>query len=237
LVAKRNLFNNPVPNGCGGGTVFFVTKTGHRYLKNDEFREEGGTPAIIESIRAGMIFQLKSAIGTDVILQKETEYVQKTIHFFQNIPNVHLLGSLSVERLAIFSFIIEHEESGLYLHSNFVSALLNDLFGIQTRSGCACAGPYAQYLLGIDPLLANSYDEALIQDERLESRRMTHETTIAEILRPGFTRFNLTFFWDESRVDFVLNAIKFVAQHGWKFLPQYIFNLETGEWRHHNFQV
>lgn len=33
LVAKKSLFRNTVPNGCGGGTVFFVTQGGHRYLK------------------------------------------------------------------------------------------------------------------------------------------------------------------------------------------------------------
>jgi hypothetical protein len=29
-------------------------------------------------------------------------------------------------------------------------ALLNDLFGIQSRGGCSCAGPYGHRLLGID---------------------------------------------------------------------------------------
>jgi hypothetical protein len=37
-----------------------------------------------------------------------------------------------------------------YLHHNFVVALLNDLFGIQSRGGCSCAGPYGHRLLGID---------------------------------------------------------------------------------------
>ena len=34
-------------------------------------REEGGTPAIIESIRAGLVFQLKQAVGLDVIRAHE----------------------------------------------------------------------------------------------------------------------------------------------------------------------
>ena len=34
-------------------------------------REEGGTPAIVESIRAGLVFQLKEAIGSDVIVALE----------------------------------------------------------------------------------------------------------------------------------------------------------------------
>ena len=60
------------------------------------------------------------------------------------IPNIFILGSMSQERLSIFSFLIKHEQSGLFLHSNFVASLLNDMFGIQKRSGCACAGPYVQ---------------------------------------------------------------------------------------------
>lgn len=150
-----------------------------------------------------------------------------------------ILGSLSVRRLSIFSFLIQHEQTGLYLHPNFVTSLLNDLFGIQTRSGCACAGPYAQFVMGLTYEMAKAYEEILIQDERIDRHhlRIGHDTTKSEMLRPGFTRLNLPFFFHESRVDFILNAIKFVCEHGWKFLPQYICNLQTAEFRHRNFQV
>jgi selenocysteine lyase/cysteine desulfurase len=166
-------------------------------------------------------------------------FLRKAIQFLTKIPNLHLLGSLNTERLTLFSFLIKHEQSGLYLHSNFVTSLLNDLFGIQTRSGCACAGPYAQYLMGIPYEMAKSYEEVLIQDERIDRThlRINHETTKSEILRPGFTRFNMPFFMDEQHIEFILNAIKFVCEHGWQFLPLYIFNLETGEFRHRNLQV
>lgn len=33
LVAKKKLFKNKVPNGSGGGAVFFVSRKDHRYLK------------------------------------------------------------------------------------------------------------------------------------------------------------------------------------------------------------
>ena len=33
LAAKKNLFKNPVPANCGGGTVFFVRREHHTYLK------------------------------------------------------------------------------------------------------------------------------------------------------------------------------------------------------------
>ena len=59
-------------------------------------------------------------------------------------PNIAILGNDTASRLPIFSIIIYHQDSGKLVHHNFVSVLLNDLYGIQARGGCACAGPYAQ---------------------------------------------------------------------------------------------
>jgi selenocysteine lyase/cysteine desulfurase len=244
LIVKKNLLQNQVPETQGGGTVFFVTKYDHRYLKNEELREEAGTPSIIGDIRAGLLFQLKSSIGIQNIINKEQQITKHTFEFMSKIKNLIILGpQYSIDRLSIFSFLIQHEQTGYYLHSNFVTSLLNDLFGIQTRSGCLCAGPYSQYLLGISYDLAKTYEHFLVQDERLDRShlRLKHDSNLAsaaaEILRPGFTRFNLAFFFDQTKIDFILNAFQFVSQNGWKFLPWYTFNLETGEWRHINHQV
>lgn len=59
-------------------------------------------------------------------------------------PKITILGNEKARRLPIFSLLIHHPDSGKILHHNFVSVLLNDLYGIQARGGCACAGPYAQ---------------------------------------------------------------------------------------------
>ena len=64
-------------------------------------------------------------------------------------PAIELLGNLEAPRLSIVSFVVR-SPSGRYLHHNYVVALLNDLFGIQSRGGCSCAGPYGHRLLGID---------------------------------------------------------------------------------------
>lgn len=55
-----------------------------------------------------------------------------------------VVGPHSIPRLPVFSFLVWHRDSGRYLHHNFVCAILNDVFGIQTRGGCSCAGPYSQ---------------------------------------------------------------------------------------------
>ena len=247
LIAKKKLFNNPKPDGGGGGSVFFVTEKDHRYLKETELREEGGTPSIVESVRAGLAMQLKQSVGMSYIAKREHELMKLAKQKLSNIPNFHLLGNGFVEgnhhNLPILSFLItapSQSSNSLFLHHNYVSAILNDLFGIQSRGGCACAGPYAQYLLGISSDLAKQYESILMEDERLDRshlRRGHSEYSQFEVLRPGFTRLNLSWFSSDDEINFILDALIFIAEHGWKVMPQYKFNNETGEWRHHTNQV
>ena len=44
-----------------------------RYLQEVENREEGGTPPIVESVRAGMVFQLKDAVGVTSIQERDEQ--------------------------------------------------------------------------------------------------------------------------------------------------------------------
>ena len=141
LVVKKSMLRNQIPHGVGGGTVLFVGHYSQHYLSDPEMREEGGTPAIVESIRAGLVFNLKDSISADWIMQREEALVQRAYSKWLDVPELILLGSTCVPRLSIFSFLIRHPPTGYFLHHNFVCALLNDLFGIQARGGCACAGP------------------------------------------------------------------------------------------------
>ena len=81
LVAKKQLFSNPVPSHSGGGTVFFVTPTKHRYFRPLEVREEGGTPSIIGSIRAGLAMQVKEVC---IVFTGKTSGQGKQLHWAQN---------------------------------------------------------------------------------------------------------------------------------------------------------
>lgn len=180
-----------MPHGVGGGTVLLVDKSKQIYDSNNENREEGGTPAIIESIRLGLVFKFKEELNPIIIENKEKLFSNKAIQFFKKVPNLILLGNLKIERLPIFSFLIINPETGLYLHYNFVTKLLNDLFGIQSRSGCACAGPYGHYLLGIDEELGEKYHNKLVIKDKSSKDYISAKN---EILKPGFTRFNIPFF-------------------------------------------
>ncbi|CAL8095207.1 unnamed protein product [Calicophoron daubneyi] len=246
LIAKKALFakGEEQPCGGGGGTVFFVRRDNHIYLKEVEEREEGGTPAIVESIRAGLVMQLKEAVTSEVIMEREEMFVKRIWDRLADCPNIMVLGGKEALRLPIISVVIRHpypflktdeNESPhcLFLHHNFVAALLNDLFGIQARSGCACAGPYAMDLLGIDEALAKLYEETLSQCQ-IEPKKLdaVKNAPQHEIIRPGFTRLSFPFFMPEKEMDFVLDAVRFVAAHGWAFVPLYQYNPATGEWKH-----
>ncbi|MBX3251355.1 MAG: aminotransferase class V-fold PLP-dependent enzyme [Myxococcales bacterium] len=216
LIAKRKLFRNRVPAVPGGGTVAYVNSTDHRYLDDPEHREEGGTPAILESIRAGLVFQLKEAVGVDAIRAHEESFIHRAIASWSQNPHIHILGNPDAWRLSIVSFIVRHGDR--YLHHAFVAALLNDLFGIQARSGCSCAGPYGHRLLGIDLETSREFEREILRG--------------CEGIKPGWVRVNFNYFLSEEVFDFLLKAVHFVAEHGWKLLPHYRFEAHTGLWRH-----
>jgi selenocysteine lyase/cysteine desulfurase len=216
LVVKRALLKNTVPATPGGGTVAYVNQEEHRYVADPVVREEGGTPAIIESIRAGLVFQLKEAVGADAIREREVDFIQRAIASWSKNPNIAILGNKNAWRLSIVSFIVRHREA--YLHHNFVVALLNDLFGIQSRGGCGCAGPYGHRLLGIDVQTSKEFEREIVRG--------------CEGIKPGWVRVNFNYFLSETQFQFLLDAIHLVASDGWRLLPHYTFDPDTGEWRH-----
>ncbi|MEP6798130.1 MAG: aminotransferase class V-fold PLP-dependent enzyme, partial [Lapillicoccus sp.] len=208
---------NTVPVVPGGGTVTFVTPTEHAYVRDVEHREEGGTPAIIGSIRAGLVFQLKDAVGVEAIRHREEQLLARALERWRSNPAVEILGDPEADRLAIISFLVR-APSGLALHHNVVVALLNDLFGIQARGGCSCAGPYGHELLGIDDAHSRVYQRAL--DSGCEG------------LKPGWVRLNLNYFVADQVVDHIIDAVDFIAHHGAQLLGDYRFDPTTGLWRH-----
>jgi hypothetical protein len=130
-------------------------------------------------------------------------------------PNIERLGHPQAARLSITAFRIKTDFG--YLHHGFVTALLNDLFGIQVRGGCSCAGPYGHQLLNIDSVQSERIQQAMRQGEKL--------------VKPGWVRFNLNYFLDDEEANFILDAIDFVAEHGLTILPYYAYDQASDLWR------
>ncbi|GHD26756.1 aminotransferase class V-fold PLP-dependent enzyme [Halioglobus pacificus] len=216
LVVKEALLSNAVPAVVGGGTVAYVSPDSHHYVADVERREEGGTPAIIESIRAGMVFALKEQVGVKTIEERESQFIARALSRLDEHPSIEILGSTERQRLAILSLRIKHR--GKDLHYGFVVALLNDLFGIQARGGCSCAGPYGHQLLSIDASAS----------ERIAQRVLAGDFA----QRPGWVRLSFNYFIDDAEFDYLLSAIELIAEHGWRLLPDYNYCTHTGVWRH-----
>ncbi|KAF1779009.1 Pyridoxal phosphate-dependent transferase [Phytophthora cactorum] len=190
LVVKKNLMNNEVPTVPGGGTVLFVTEKAHSYLANKVEREEEA----LRTFWAVSVSVWPSSLSNTWVLNVSW------------ISNVSTSSTSANRSLPIFSMMIRFGDR--FLHHNFVCALLNDVFGVQARGGCQCAGPFGSRLLGL------SRDHIVDLGHAVVAKH--------EILKPGVAR----------EVNYVLEAVHFVADHGWKFLPQYDFNCRTGVWRH-----
>jgi len=216
LVVRRELVRNRVPTTPGGGTVAFVDPVGHRYLEDPVAREEGGTPAIVESIRAGLVFALKQAVGTEAIQAGEERLWHRALARWAGNPGVEVLGNPHARRLSIVSLRLRHGER--YLHHDYVVALLSDLFGIQSRGGCSCAGPYGHRLLQIDSAQSHAF-----RDE------INHG---CEGIKPGWTRINFNYFISDRVADYLIDAVDLTATHGHRLLTDYRFDPQTGQWRH-----
>ncbi|EWT00500.1 aminotransferase [Intrasporangium oryzae NRRL B-24470] len=219
LVVRRELLTNRVPDVPGGGTVAYVNPSAHDYLTDPAHREEGGTPAIIEAIRAGLVFQLKDAVGVPVIRAQEERFLRRAVEAWKDEPGIEILGNLAAERLSIVSFVV-HANDGRYLHHNFVVAVLNDLFGIQARGGCSCAGPYGHYLLGIDLERSHEFEREIGRG--------------CEGIKPGWVRINFNYFISDTVCDYIIEAVRLVARDGWRLLGDYDFDAATGRWQHRN---
>mgnify|MGYP001058440368 CR=1 FL=1 len=216
LVAKRHLFTQSKPAIVGGGTVAWVSPDDHVYVNDIERREEGGTPPILETVRAGLVFELQQQFGTDNIEAIERDRIQRALVRLGEEPNIDILGPTDVDRLSIVSMRFRHGDG--FLHYGFVVTLLNDLFGIQARGGCSCAGPYGHTLLGIDAKQSVALSAAV--GDGWSS------------LRPGWVRLNFNWFIDDEEFEYLLEALVMVARDGWRLLGDYHLDSASGVWRH-----
>jgi selenocysteine lyase/cysteine desulfurase len=218
LLIREDLYRRDLPPSLsGGGTVRFVNATSQDYLEDIEEREKAGTPGILQTIRTALVLDLQHQIGIEEIERREAELVAWANERLRGIPGLELVGSAEPgEKIAIFAFNIRAAKR--YLHPRFVVRLLNDLFGIQSRAGCSCAGPYGHRLLHIDLETSERYRRSI--QKGLEG------------VKPGWVRLNFHYLIDDNEFDFLCDAIAFVTRYGERFLLDYRFDEHRGSWEH-----
>lgn len=206
LILRKDALTTEKPSWPGGGTVKFVSPETHDYSTNVEAREEAGTPNVVGDIRAALAFIVKDAIGEQLMVARNRELAQEAFRFWQNVPNLELLGLEEPDRLPIFSFRVRNGKGG-YVHQQLITRMLSDRFGIQARGGCACAGPYVHRLLNIDEEHSEEIRQAILSGD--------------EIRKPGFIRLNFSVLLPADKVQFILEAVAQVAADATEFEPDY----------------
>jgi len=221
LVFNERIYDRDLPPSVSaGGTVDYVGLEGQDYIGRIEEREKAGTPGVLQTLKAGLVFQIKDRVGVDVINEREHELTERAMTSWGEDHNIEILGNPDPEqRVSIMSFNLK-DPDGNYLHHKFVTALLNDLFGIQSRAGCSCAGPYGHRLLNIDRDTSERYRQA-VQNGYCG-------------MKPGWCRVGLHWVMDDAEANYVIEAVHFVARSGYLFLGLYNFDLCSGTWSHKN---
>lgn len=219
LVFHEKLYpKNLAPSVGGGGTVIYVNQQRHAFITDVEEREKAGTPGIFQTLRAALALQVKDAVGIAAIQAREHDLLRRALDRWGAHSGIEILGPGDPDkRIGIVSFNVRCAESG-FLHPRFVTTLLNDLFGIQSRAGCSCAGPYAHRLLGIP---ADRAEQLLAL-----SQEGYHG------VKPGWCRVGFHYTMDDAEAEYVIEAVAFVAEHGHRFLPRYRFRVRSGTWEH-----
>lgn len=222
LVFNSDIYpQNLPPTVSAGGTVHYVSPTKEEYVKDIEGREKPGTPGILQALRIALAFQLKERVGLDTIDALEYHFFRKFMAAFEGDKRIMFYGPTEADKkIPIVSFNIRHGNK--ILHPKFVTRLINDLFGIQTRAGCSCAGPYGHYLMNI-PQQVSDYYRCMVTNAGYSG------------IKPGWVRLNLHYSMTNEEVDYLIAAVKFVRDYGYRFLPLYEFDIKSGEWTYHGF--
>ena len=213
LIFDPRLYRNRVPDNPGGGTVDWTNPWGeHKYLESIEAREDGGTPAFLQTIRTALCVQLKEQMGVDNILQREYEQLDIIWEVLDDVPNLHILANQHRDRLGVISFYIDN------LHYNLGVRLLNDRFGVQVRGGCSCAGTYGHYLLEVDPHRSRSITEKINAGDLTD--------------KPGWIRMSIHPVMTDEEVRYIATSVRALAENHEEWAKDYDYHTQTNEFSH-----
>ena len=198
-----------------------------RYLANDEEREEAGSPDTLGAVRGALALLLARAVGWGAIAAREGAMASVARATWAAHPCLRVVGGSDRgdPRTPVVSLVVAAAAAGapggqLQLHWGFVTAVLNDVFGVQARGGCLCAGPLVQALLGWG---GGGGGELAALERALLAKD--------ELLRPGVVRLSFPFYMSHAAFRYTLAAVRWVASHGTALLALYQPLAESGEWR------
>lgn len=216
LIFDSKLYKNKIPDHPGGGTVDWTNPWGkHKFIEGIEAREDGGTPAFLQTIKTALAITLKEKMGVKNIVEREEQLVNFVIDKLSKVNRLHVLAGNCRDRLGAISFYAEN------IHYNLIVKLLNDKFGIQTRGGCSCAGTYGHFLLSVCPV-QSKYITDKIDDGDLSDK-------------PGWVRVSLHPTMTDNEAAFLCNSIEETIINIDKWSLDYSYDVHRNEFFHKDF--
>ena len=210
LLFNKKLYKKECPDNPGGGNVKWTNPWGgFEYFDDIEVKEDGGTPGILQVIRASLALKLKEQMGPDKIEEREKQLLCIFYKRMALLPEVEILGNEKVRKIGCVSFNI----SGI--HYNLVVRLLNDRYGIQVRGGWSCASTFSHFLFGLDDKNSQKVMEGIRTKDLTE--------------KPGWVRLSLHPVLLDQEVEFVCDAIQEIIENIAEWRKDYKYNPQTNE--------
>jgi selenocysteine lyase/cysteine desulfurase len=213
LVFDQSMYHNPVPDQPGGGTVDWTNPWGeYKYVDNIEIREDGGTPGFLQAIRTALSIRLKETMDVAKIRAREIEMLKLAFDGLDHIPEVKILANDHRDRLGVISFYVTK------IHYNLLVKLLNDLYGIQVRGGCACAGTYGHFLLEVSHELSEEITARINQGDLS--------------LKPGWVRWSLHPTMTNAEIEQFIEALRDIIANYQIYAADYTYFPKENIFRH-----
>lgn len=213
LIFNKWLYRSKSPDIPGGGNVKWTTPWGtHAFFGEVELREDGGTPGIVQTIKAALALQLKDRMDTKLMVIKERALLGLFREELKDLGEIHYLGNEDTQRIGCLSFNLKD------IHYNLVVRLLNDRFGIQVRGGWSCASTFAHYLFGLDEASSSRIMDGI-------DRKNLH-------YKPGWVRISLHPIMDADEVRYITGALREIGYNREEWGKDYRYNPMNNEYEY-----
>ena len=198
LIGPKEFFRDGAPELRGGGTVKAVT---HDFVcwADSPHKEEAGTPNLMGVVALSTAIDILNSIGMNSIETYERTLTKYAISKMAAIPNIKIYGDIENidNRVAIISFNIKDLPHGL------VASALSYESAISVRSGCFCAHPYIQKLLGLSP-------------EEIQKQIKTIKSPYAGMVRVSFGLYNT-----KEEIDLLVDKLWDIALNPNEYKDKY----------------
>jgi selenocysteine lyase/cysteine desulfurase len=143
---------------------------------------------------------------------------ERALATWKDNPAIEILGNANAAKtLPVFSFRVKDLENSGYIHQQLVTRMLSDVYGVQARGGCACAGPYAHRLLGIGKDESEAMRAGILSGEELK--------------KPGWTRLNFSVLLTEEKADKIIAAVDELARTPYPMAASYMCDETTARFK------